>query len=67
MTYPSRSWWMRVGLGLANLMLWATRRQFHIFLHRPDLIIGTPVHHGLQTVLNERGWIWTVTALRRTA
>src|SRR5437660_12366329 len=33
MSYPRHSWWMRLGLGIANVMLLVMRREFHIFLH----------------------------------
>ena len=67
MSYPRRSWWMRLGLGIANMMLLVMRREFHIFLHPPSGIIATSEQHGLQPVLSEGGLIWTVAALRRTA
>ena len=67
MSYPRRSWWMRLGLGIANMMLLVMRREFHIFLHPPGRIIATSEQHGLQPVLSERGFIWSVAALRRTA
>jgi hypothetical protein len=66
-SYPRGSWWMRAGLGLANLMLLVMRREFHIFLHAPRQIVATSIQHGLRPVLNERGLIWTVTGLQRTA
>jgi len=67
MSYPRRSWWMRLGLGIANMMLLVMRREFHIFAHPPSRIIATSEQHGLHPVLSERGLIWTVAALRRTA
>ena len=67
MSYPRRSWWMRLGLGIANMMLLVMRREFHIFLHPPSGIIATSEQHGLQPVLSEGGLIWTVAAMRRTA
>lgn len=67
MSFPRRAWWMRVGLGLANLMLRLTRREFQIFLHPPKQILATSEQHGLRTVLDQTGVIWTVAALRRAA
>src|SRR5437016_13375903 len=52
MSYPGRSWWMRLGLGIANLMLLVMRREFHIFLHPPTKIIATSQQHVLQPVLS---------------
>jgi 2-polyprenyl-3-methyl-5-hydroxy-6-metoxy-1,4-benzoquinol methylase len=67
MSYPKRAWWTRLGLGIANIMLWATRREFHIFVHQPKEIIATSERHGLRPVLDQRGLLWTVSALRRSA
>lgn len=65
MTFPRRSWWMRAGLGIANFILWATRREFHIFLHRPAEIIATSERHGLAGFVDQPGLLWTLAALRR--
>jgi 2-polyprenyl-3-methyl-5-hydroxy-6-metoxy-1,4-benzoquinol methylase len=65
MSFPRGSWWMRLGLGIANFMLWATRREFHIFVHPPARIFATTEQHGLAPVLDQRGVLWTVAALRR--
>ncbi|HKC19598.1 MAG TPA: methyltransferase domain-containing protein [Candidatus Dormibacteraeota bacterium] len=67
MTFPRRSWWTRAGLGVGNAMLWLTRRQFHIFVHRPADIIGTSRAHGLRPVLDESGLLWRLAALARAA
>ena len=67
MSFPRRAWWMRVGLGLANLMLRLTRREFQIFLHPPKRILAISEQHGLRTVFDETGVFWTVAALRRAA
>jgi 16S rRNA G966 N2-methylase RsmD len=65
MSFPRRAWWLRIGLGLGNGLLWLMRREFHIFLHPPGQIIATSERHGLQPVLDQRGVLWTVAALRR--
>jgi 16S rRNA G966 N2-methylase RsmD len=67
MSYPKRAWWTVIGLAIANFMLWATRREFHIFLHPPSQILATSERHGLKPELDQRGLLWTVSALRRTA
>ena len=66
-SFPRGSWWVRMGLGIANVMLWVTRREFHIFVHRPSEIVATSKRHGLAPVLDQRGVLWTVAALRRAA
>jgi 2-polyprenyl-3-methyl-5-hydroxy-6-metoxy-1,4-benzoquinol methylase len=67
LSYPKRTWWTVIGLGLANLMLRATRREFHVFLHPPQEIIATSQERGLQPLLNQSGVLWIVSALRRAA
>ena len=67
MSYPRRTWWMRIGLGLANTMFRVTGREFQIFLHPPKRILATSEQHGLRTVLDDSGVFWTVAALRRAA
>lgn len=67
MSFPRRAWWMRIGLGIGNLVLRLTRREFQIFLHPPQRILATSEQHGLHTVLDEAGVFWIVAALRRAA
>ncbi|HKB18737.1 MAG TPA: methyltransferase domain-containing protein [Candidatus Dormibacteraeota bacterium] len=67
MSYPKRTWWTVIGLGLANLVLRATRREFHIFLHPPPQIIAVSQQRGLQPLLNQNGVLWIVSTLRRAA
>lgn len=65
MSFPRGSWWMQAGLAMANFMLWATRREFHIFVHAAAGIFATSQQHGLAPVSDQRGFLWTVAALRR--
>ena len=65
MTYPRGSLWIRAGLAIANLIFWATRREFHVFAHPPAQILATSEQHGLSPVLDQRGLLWTVAAFRR--
>lgn len=67
LSFPRAAWWIRVALGLANFLFWATRREFKIFVHRPAQILAISQRHGLSTVLNDRGVLWTVAAMRRAA
>jgi len=67
MSYPTGAWWMRVGVGLGNFVLWLLRREFHVFVHPPREIIATTRRRGLEPVLDQQGALWTVAAMRRTA
>jgi magnesium-protoporphyrin O-methyltransferase len=65
--YPKRTWWTQAALAVANVGLRLARRQFHIFLHPPAEILATAQQRGLQTAAVQRGFFWTVAALRRPA
>ncbi|HSS62276.1 MAG TPA: methyltransferase domain-containing protein [Candidatus Limnocylindrales bacterium] len=67
MTYPRRTWWTRMGLGVSNLVLRLTRREFHIFVHPPTQIMAAARDHGLRPVLDETGVLWTLAGLRRAS
>ena len=67
LSYPKRAWWTVLGLGIGNVLLALTRREFHIFVHRPTEIIATSERHGLEPLAEQRGLLWIVTALKRAA
>ena len=67
LSFPRRTWWTEVGLTLANWIFTLTRREFHIFLHAPQKIVATSEQQGLRSVHDDRGLLWTVAALNRTA
>ena len=67
MSFPKGSWWMRIGLAVANTVFRVTRREFQIFVHPPRRILATSEQHGLRTVLDDKGVFWTVAAFRRAA
>ena len=67
MSFPRRTWWLSIGLGMGNVLLTLLRREFHIFLHPPKKIVATSRQHGLEPVLDQEGLIWEVAALRRVA
>jgi hypothetical protein len=66
LSFPKSVWWTRMGLGIANLMLLISRREFHIFVHPPQRIIATAEAHGLRAVLDQAGVLWSVAALERS-
>lgn len=66
-TFPKRTWWTVGGLGLANFVLQLTRREFHIFVHKPAEIIATSEQNGLRPIVNQPGFLWQLAALGRAA
>jgi 2-polyprenyl-3-methyl-5-hydroxy-6-metoxy-1,4-benzoquinol methylase len=67
MSFPRRTWWTVGGLALANAIFAATRREFHIFVHRPSEIVAAARRHGLEPSAREQGALWTVAAMRRAS
>ena len=67
LSFPRRTWWTRVLLGLGNVALRVTRRHFHIFLHTPREILATAERAGLQSAVVQPGLFWTVASLSRPA
>jgi len=67
MSYPRRTWWTRLGLGVSNGVLALMRREFHIFVHSPQEIAATARQHGLEPLLEQTGVRWTVAALGRAS
>ena len=65
MSFPRQAPWTRFGLALANLVLWITRSEFHVFLHRPRGILATSEARGLRTVSDRTGLVWQVATLER--
>jgi hypothetical protein len=65
LTFPRRTWWTRLGLSLANLVLRMTRRGFQIFVHRPEQILATAEDRGLKATVDRAGIFWQMIALRR--
>jgi magnesium-protoporphyrin O-methyltransferase len=67
LSFPRRSWWTRATLAAGNLVLGATRRQFHVFIHPPAGILATAEERGLTTTQNSPGLFWQVAVLERLA
>ena len=67
MSFPNDRWWTRVGLMAANFGFRVVRMQFRVFMHPPVLILAAVEQHGFRTKLNQRGLLWQVAALEKTA
>ncbi|HUF28483.1 MAG TPA: class I SAM-dependent methyltransferase [Gemmatimonadaceae bacterium] len=64
--YPRETWWMRVGLGLANLMMRLQRSPFRVYLHSPTAIDAVLRQRGFEprSVRRTIGWHVEVYARR---
>jgi 2-polyprenyl-3-methyl-5-hydroxy-6-metoxy-1,4-benzoquinol methylase len=67
MSYPTVNPLTLLGLGTMNVGLAVFRREFHVFMHPPEMILATSNQDGLNTLTNQRGILWTVAALARGA
>jgi hypothetical protein len=65
LSFPRRTWWTRLGLSLANLVLRITRRGFQVFVHRPERILATAEDRGLKATVDRTGIFWQMIVLRR--
>ena len=63
MSFPRE--WTSVGIGIANVGMWALRQGFHIFVHRHEQIAETAARHGLKKTTDESGFIWQIASFAR--
>ena len=63
LTFPARRWYTLAVLAMGNLAFRLTRREFHVFTHRPALIRQEAEAHGLKVQSDRPGVFWeTLTA-----
>jgi hypothetical protein len=67
LSFPNSRWWTRLGLSLVNFGFRVMRVQFQVFMHPPDKILAVAEQHGLRISISQRGIVWQVAALTRTA
>jgi len=67
MSFPNDRWWTRLGLTIVNFGFRVMRVQFRVFLHPPALILAAAEQHGFRIKVNQRGLMWQLAALERTA
>ena len=67
LTFPRDAWWMRVGLGTINRLQRLRRKAFRVYLHAPAAILDVASSHGLELATRERGAIWELVSLQRSA
>ena len=65
LTYPRRTWWMRIAVFMMNLGLTVVRRQFRFFLHHPRQIGATLASAGFTLVHRATSGPWELAAYQR--
>jgi hypothetical protein len=67
LTFPRASWWMKLGIGIVNLVERARRKTFRVYVHSPDAMIAVARSHGLEPATRHRGRLWEFCGLERTS
>jgi len=65
LSYPRDVLWMRLGLGVVNVVLRLGRRSFRVFVHSSETLLGAARAEGLQLVDVGHDGPWEFAALRR--
>jgi len=65
LSYPRRTWWMRIAAFMMNLGLTVVRRQFRFFLHHPRQIGATLASAGFTPVHRATSGPWELAAYQR--
>ena len=65
LTYPRRTWWLRLGAWAFNVGLTLTRREFRFFLHDPKEIAATIEAAQFSRVQSAKQGPWEMAAYRR--
>ena len=60
MSFPKRRWWTQAVIAMSNAGFRLTRREFHVFLHRPDRIRETAEAGGLKVSSDRPGLFWEI-------
>ena len=65
LTFPRESWWMKLGIGIVNLIERARRKTFRVYVHSPEAMITVARSHGLEPTVRHRGRLWEFCGLER--
>ncbi len=67
MTIPVDRWWVRWGLGAANMLLAIRGSTFRGYAHATRAVLATAERHGMRPTQHRRGLIWQLIVLERAA
>ena len=65
LTFPRESWWLKLGLGVVNLIERVRRKTFRVYVHSPEAMIAVARSHGLEPTVRHRGRLWEFCGLER--
>jgi magnesium-protoporphyrin O-methyltransferase len=64
--YPRDTWWVKMGVSIANFFLWISRKEFRAFVHPTKTIESMIRRAGLEQSFFKTSNIWQVVVYRRT-
>lgn len=65
LVYPNERWWLRAGIGMANVVLRRTCNSFRGHVHAERLIDERIRRAGFRPRLHHRGWVWQTVLYER--
>ncbi len=63
--YPRDTWWVKVGLALGNLVLWARRNPFRAYAHPTAAVDALVRDHGFAPRFARKTLVWQVVVYGR--
>ena len=64
--YPRDTWWMKIGIALTNLALWARRSPFRTFFHATEAVDAVVRDNGLEQRFCGKTLVWQVVIYARS-
>ena len=65
LVYPRDTWWVKLGLALGNLALWAWRNPFRAYAHPTAAVDALVRGHGFAPRFSHKTFIWQVVVYGR--
>ena len=65
LTYPRRTWWIRLGVRLINVVSALRRREFRIYVHEPREVRRTLEAGGFSALHWDRSGVWEIAVFQR--
>jgi len=67
MSFPRQTWYVRAGFRVMNTVLRLRGSAFRAYVHPSRAVVEAATRRGLVKTLDERGALWQLVALERTA
>ena len=67
LVFPRSSWWVRLGIAVANFTLWVRGNPFRIFTHATAAVEEVVRAQGLTRIYHRTAGMWQVALYARAA